>query len=115
MDEQRLMENTQVYEKIRAGKNDIEKMESDLNDKIKNQAHNASKLLSEANDRLKNAIATKNLAEISMAQGVLEGSNTFKEAEIKENQEIDELKAKVSKRKTDLLKNYLKRKPDSHK
>lgn len=113
LDEHKRMENIRVFEKIRSGKNEIEQLESVLNEKLKQQSNNASKLLSEAKERLKNAIAKKNFAEISMAQGVLEGSKALLHAQIEEKKEIDELKAKVSKRKTELIKNYIKRKPET--
>lgn len=114
-DEQKKMENVRIFEKIRSGKNDIDNLEKVLNDKIKNQSDNATQLLSEANDRLKKAIANKNLTEISLAQGILEGSKVLLETETKEKKEIDEMKSMVSKQKTDLLKNYLKRKPQNRK
>lgn len=84
LDKHKRMENIRVFEKIRSGKNEIEQLESVLNEKMKQQSNNASKLLSEANERLKNAIAKKNFAEISMAQGVLEGSKALLHAEIEE-------------------------------
>lgn len=98
LNEQRRMENVEILSKKR-----------------KDQSKNASKLMSEANERLKKAIAKKDLTEISMAQGMMEGAKALLEAQNQEKQEIDELNQKVSKGKTDIIKNYLKRKPESRK
>lgn len=66
--------------KRRSGKNDIDKLESVLNEKIKEQSNYATKLLSETNERLKNVISKKKFSEISMAQGVLEGTKKKKKS-----------------------------------
>lgn len=111
--EQKRMENIEIYERIRLAKDDVERMESALSLKIKDQSNNATTLMAEANQRLKKAIAKKDIKEISIAQGMMEGANTLFDAESKQKQDIDELKAKVEKRKTEIIKSFIKKKAEN--
>ncbi len=97
-------ENKRIERESRARKIDSEKtaiqaMESVLKQKEEQSVHNARKLLNEANDRLKRAIQNKNLSEISLAQGMIEGAKTLVEKEEAEVEEILKLRSKVDKKK----------------
>ncbi|KAG4072501.1 hypothetical protein HA402_012648 [Bradysia odoriphaga] len=107
LDEQKRLQNIEMYEKMNLGKKDIEKLERELSEKIKNQSNNATKLLAEASERLRIAIAKKDFMEIKMAQGIIEGSKGMLEEESAEKRAIDELRTKINSQKTELLKNSI--------
>lgn len=115
LEQEKLLENRKIFEKIRLAKNEVERLEVALNTKKKEKTNNACKLMSEANERLKDAIKTKNMQEITIAQAMIQGAGSLLESEDKNKQEIEELSAKVSQRKTDIIQNYLKRKPEKRK
>lgn len=106
--ENQRMENIAKIDAIAREKNSIKDIENILEAKEKENSHSASKLLEEANDRLKEAIRKKNLSEISLAQGMIEGAKVLIHAEQKKTSEIFQLKATVEKRKTAIIDNYIK-------
>ncbi|KAJ6639772.1 hypothetical protein Bhyg_12519, partial [Pseudolycoriella hygida] len=107
-DEKQRMENISKKDAIAKETNSIKDIENVLKEKEKENSHNASKLLEEANDRLKKAIEKKNLSEISLAQGMIEGAKVLIDAEQKNTGEIFKLKAAVEKRKSAIIDKYVK-------
>ncbi|KAJ6643983.1 hypothetical protein Bhyg_08948 [Pseudolycoriella hygida] len=107
-DEKRRMENISKKDAIAKETNSIKDIENVLKEKEKENSHNASKLLEEANDRLKKAIEKKNLSEISLAQGMIEGAKVLIDAEQKKTGEIFKLKAAIEKGKSAIIDKYIK-------
>lgn len=89
-------------------KTTIQAMETVVKEKEERAVHNAHKLLDEANERLKIAIKNKNLSEISLAQGMIEGAKVLVAKEENEMEEILELKGKVDKKKSLLIEKFCK-------
>lgn len=83
IEEQKLIENRKVFERVRIAKNEIESLEAALKAKKKEKSNNASTLMSEANDRLKEAIKKKNMPEITIAHAMIEGATRLLETEEK--------------------------------
>lgn len=107
-EEKRRADNVVKMDAIAREKQSIKDIESVLKEKEKANSHSASKLLDEANNRLKEAIRKKNLSEISLAQGMLEGAKALMHEEQKNATEIFQLKATVEKRKSAIIDNYIK-------
>lgn len=87
-------------------KNSLKAIETALKEREKDNTQNATTLLKEANDRLKNAIRKKNLTEVSLAQGMIEGALILMAQ--KQQSEILQLKKTVDKKKSAIIDNFIK-------
>lgn len=108
--ERKKLDEAANIEKIVKEKNSIKQIESVLKEKEKENQRNAKKLLEEANERLKAAIHKKNLSEISLAQGMIEGAKIMIDTEEGKTTEILKLKTTVEKRQSALIENFIKKK-----